>query len=224
MMNTILHKLSLAVVPQFYRAFTGLLFSTCHLQEEGIAYLKECEAAGPYIAAFWHYGIYYIIYQSRKKPWVAMVSASKDGEYVARLLNSMGHVTVRGSKGKEKDGVKALRRMTEWVKKGRMAAIVADGSQGPAHRVQAGAIILASRTGVPILPVAWSADRYYTFKSWDRSIIPKPFSHIYMCYGEPMTVSSRIRGEEFEEKRLELEKRLNGQYKKAWARFGRQNH
>jgi hypothetical protein len=224
MKNTFSHRLALTLAPPLYQLLTSLLFRSCRLEEAGVEHLDRCEKGGAYIAAFWHYGIYYIIYRSQGRPWAAMVSASRDGEYIARLLERMGYETVRGSRGRDKEGVKALREMTAWLKKGGRAAIVADGSQGPAQVVQAGAIILASRTGVPVLPVVWSADRYCTFKSWDRSIVPKPFSRIYMCYGEPLIVSPRARGEEFEERRLELEKRLNGLYKKSWARFGREKH
>ena len=224
MKDNLLTKLSLAVVPPFYQVVTGLLFKSCRLQEDGLEYRVQCHVAGPFIAAFWHYSIYYIIQCSVDRPWVAMVSGSSDGEYVARLLNRLGHATVRGSKGKGKQGFKALMEMAQWMTKGRMAAIVADGSQGPARVAQPGAIILASRTGAPILPTAWSADRYYAFNSWDRSILPKPFARIYLCHAEPLWVAPKIQGQELEDKRLELENRLNGLYEKAWSRFDRKEH
>ncbi len=224
MKDTLLAKMSLALVPPFYQVVTGLLFKSCRLEEDGLGYRAQCHAAGPFIAAFWHYSIYYIIQRSIDRPWVAMVSNSSDGEYVARLLNRLGHATVRGSKGKGKQGFKALLEMAQWMTKGRSAAIVADGSQGPARVAQPGAIILASRTGAPILPTAWAADRYYAFNSWDRSILPKPFARIYLCHAEPLWVVPKIRGQELEDKRLELENRLNGLYEKVWSRFGRKEH
>jgi lysophospholipid acyltransferase (LPLAT)-like uncharacterized protein len=222
--NDLVYKLGLALVPPVYQLTTALLFKTCRLEETGTEFLDRCEKKGPYIAVFWHYGIYYTIHSSKGRSWAAMVSASKDGEYVARLLERMGYETVRGSRGKDKEGVKALREMTASLQKGRRAAIVADGSQGPPRVLQPGALILASRTGVPILPLAWAADRYYTFRSWDRSIVPLPFATIRMCYGEPLTVPQRLRGEEFEAQRLGLENQLNDLYEKAWARFGRREH
>jgi len=224
MKNTLLTKLSLILMPPLYQAVTGVLFKSCRLEEDGLEYRAQCYAAGPFIAAFWHYSIYYIIRCSVDRPVVAMVSASGDGEYVARLLRRLGHTAVRGSKGKGKQGFKALMEMARWMTKGRMAAIVADGSQGPARVAQPGAIILASRTGAPILPTAWAADRYFSFNSWDRSILPKPFARIYLCHTEPLWVPSRIKGQELEDMRLELEKRLNDLYVKAWGRFGRKEH
>jgi lysophospholipid acyltransferase (LPLAT)-like uncharacterized protein len=224
MKNSLLAKMSLAVVPPLYQAVTGVLFKSCRLEEDGLEYRAQCYAAGPCIVAFWHYSIYYIIQRSVDRSWVAMVSASSDGEYVARVLRRLGHTAVRGSKGKGKQGFKALMEMAQWMDRGRMAAIVADGSQGPAREAQPGAIVLASRTGAPILPTAWSADRYHAFGSWDRSILPYPFARIYLCHAEPIWVLPRIQGQELEDKRLELEKSLNDLYAKAWGRFGRKEH
>ena len=224
MKDSLLTRLSLVLVPPLYQAVTGLLFKSCRLQEDGLEYRARCSEAGPFIAAFWHYSIYYIIQRSVDRPWVAMVSASSDGEYVAKLLNRLGHATVRGSRGRGKQGFKALLEMAQWMTRGRRAAIVADGSQGPARVAQPGAIILASRTGAPILPTAWAADRYYVFNSWDRSILPKPFARIYLCHAEPLWVAPKIQGQELEDKRLELENRLNTLYEKVWSRFGRKEH
>ena len=224
MKNTLLTKLTLALVPPLYQAVTGVLFKSCRLEEDGLEYRAQCYAGGPFIAAFWHYSIYYIISHSVDRPLVAMVSASADGEYVSRVLQRLGHTAVRGSKGRGKQGFKALMEMAQWMTRGRMAAMVADGSQGPARVAQPGAIILASRTGAPILPTAWAADRYHAFGSWDRSVLPKPFARIYMCHAEPIWVPPRIQGQELEEKRLELEKGLNDLYAKVWRRFGREEH
>jgi lysophospholipid acyltransferase (LPLAT)-like uncharacterized protein len=224
MKNTLLIKLSLALIPPLYQAVTEVLFKSCRLEEDGLEYWTQCDARGPFIAAFWHYSIYYILRRSVDQPLVAMVSASSDGEYVTRILQRLGHTAVRGSKGKGKQGFKALMEMAQWMTRGRMAAMVADGSQGPARVAQPGAIILASRTGAPILPMAWSADRYHAFGSWDRSILPYPFARMYLCHAEPIWVPSRIQGQELEDKRLELEKRLNDLYAKAWHRFGRKEH
>ena len=116
----------------------------------------------------------------------AMVSASRDGEYLARLAEKFGFATVRGSKNNK--SVEGLKAMLRAVRKGSNAAIVADGSQGPPKIVQAGSILLAARTGVPIIPMVYAASSYFTINSWDRTIIPKPFSRIDFYYGEPLFV------------------------------------
>lgn len=224
-MKDLLYKVSLALVPPLYVWLTRLLFATCRFEVFGQDAWQAQLAQGPAIGAFWHYGIYYNMQVGSRYSMVAMVSASQDGEYVARTLNRMGVATVRGSKGKGKGGFEALLEMKKIMTEGnRSAAIVADGSQGPARVVQPGAVILASRTGAPIFPVAWAADRYHAFGSWDRSILPLPFARIAFYYGEPLAVPPEIRGGEMERYRLALEERLNALYEQAWARFGRKEH
>lgn len=224
MKSGIFYKISLAVVPAIYLGLARLLFLTCRREEILVHFREQCETAGRFIIAFWHYGVYYIMLQPRAGSWVAMVSASADGEYVSRILNKMGCETLRGSRGKGKSGFAALREMIGQVNRGRNAALVADGSQGPEFVAQPGAILLASRTNVPILPVAWAADRYWRLRSWDRSVVPKPFARIVMGYGEPLTVPAGIKSETVEPYRFELERRLNALYSDLWKKFGRSGH
>ena len=109
-------------------------------------------------------------------------------------------------------------------KRGRNAAIVADGSQGPAMKVQAGALLLASKTGAPIIPFTVGADRYIAFRSWDRTILPKPFSKIIIKWGEPLAVPPGLKADGIEEFRLKLEERLTDDYREVWGHFGKDEH
>ncbi len=104
------------------------------------------------------------------------------------------------------------------------AAIVADGSQGPALKAQPGAVLAASVTQTPILPFIWSADRYWCFKSWDKTVIPKPFARVKVFYGEPITIPPKIKADEIDRCTNDLEKRLRNLYKKAWGEFGLEKH
>ncbi len=221
-MNEFLYKLSLAVAPPVYHGLTSLLYATCVTRYSGLEHRDRCLAGGTFIAAFWHYSIYYTIFESRGVPMAAMVSGSRDGEYISRVLQRLGYETVRGSR--KKGGLDALKGLGHWLENGRNAGIVADGSQGPPRIAQGGAVLLASRSGRPILPMAWGADRYFTFRSWDRSALPKPFAKIRMCFGEPLRVPAGLRAADLEGYRLELEKRLNMVYQEAWGFFGREEH
>jgi len=139
------------------------------------------------------------------------------------FLTRMGLATVRGSRGK--GGLRALKEMKAAMDgEGKKAAIVVDGSQGPALKVQAGAILLASKTGAPILPFVWGADRYWAFKSWDRTVLPKPFAELAVYYGASLHVPAGIRAVDLEAYRLNLEERLNKLYCRAWGRFGIEHH
>lgn len=209
------------VVPPLYRLVSWLLFSSCRAEKIGTENLQPAGDANC-IMAFWHYSVFYCLHLCRGLSAVAMVSGSTDGDYVARLLHGLGIATVRGSRAK--GGLAALKKMAAAMDEGRSGAIVADGSQGPPLVVQAGVILLASRTGQAIVPVAWSANRYYTFRSWDRTILPKPFARLFLICGEPLRVPAELGKGDIEDYRLQLEKRLLNVYQTAWGRFGKEGH
>jgi lysophospholipid acyltransferase (LPLAT)-like uncharacterized protein len=221
--GSVLHKVSLAVVPRMISWLMRAWFATCRIIEHDVHYRERCrEHDNPVIATFWHYAIVYNFYHMRKESGAAMVSASKDGEYIARLAPLFGFAPVRGSRNRK--GMQAMKEMMKFVGEGRHAAIVADGSQGPPQVVQAGSILLASRTGAPILPMLWSASRYYAVNSWDRTVIPKPFSRIDFFYGEPLVIPKGLKADGIEEYRLQLEKSLGSLYRKAWGVYGKTEH
>ncbi|MBA3013413.1 MAG: lysophospholipid acyltransferase family protein [Proteobacteria bacterium] len=218
------HHVSLAVVPPLYIGLSRMLFATCREQHQGIEHYHSLLASGkPFIACFWHYSILYAIKMIEGRDWVAMVSASDDAEYLSRTLTMLGHHTVRGSRNR--GGLVALKEMLAVIKRqGRRAAIVGDGSQGPPLVLQPGVILMASKAGVPILPFAWGVDRFWTFRSWDRTVLPKPFARVAMCFDEPVTVPPAMTGQEIEHWRQEVEGRMLTLYTRAWRSFGRKGH
>ena len=217
------YGLSLRLVPVLFIWLSRVWFATCRIRVHGQEFRDQIDESGePVVITFWHYTIFFIFYFLRNESGVGMVSASRDGEYISRLANRMGFATVRGSRGK--GGAKAIKGLIRYMREGRNAALVADGSQGPARVVQAGSIVLSSRAGAPILPMLWSCNRYKRFGSWDGTVLPYPFSRIDFFYGEPLAVPSGIRSEEVERYRLILEKRLNDLYDRAWKQQGRIEH
>lgn len=218
------YRASLAIVPPLYIGISRLLFATCREQVQGLEHYQALLSSGkPFIACFWHYSILYVIQRIEGRDWAAMVSASKDAEYLSRTLNLLGHQTIRGSRNR--GGLIALKEMLVAVKRqGRKAAIVGDGSQGPPLVLQPGVLLLASKTGAPILPLAWGTDRFWSFRSWDQTVLPKPFARIAMCFEEPLTVPPSLSAEEMEHWRLKLEGRMLDLYARAWQTFGRDGH
>lgn len=176
----------------------------------------------PVIASFWHYSLVFNLFFQRKTSGTAMVSASRDGDYIAALARHFGFSSVRGSRNR--GGARALRSLLVAVKGGSDAAIVADGSQGPARIAQPGALLLSSRTGAPVIPVVWSASRYFNIKTWDKTAFPKPFSHVHYFYGEAIHVPAKVNQQEMEHYRQLLENRLNSLYDQAWKKYSRKNH
>ncbi len=223
-MKLLSKNILLAVVPPMYSLVSRLLFASCRVRDHDRKYYQLVLDGGDnFIAAFWHYSLFFILHRACIHKMVAMVSASSDAEYVSAFLSRLGVETVRGSRNK--GGMKALKQMVTIMKETmKGGAIVADGSQGPPRVAQAGAILLAAKTGAPVLPVAWGADRYWVFKSWDRTVLPKPFARMAFYYGEPLFVPPDVKAKDIEPYRLELELRMNSIYQKAWAEFGVEDH
>lgn len=218
------YRISLALAPLIYKIISRVLFPSCRIEVRGREKIAEFGRTGqPFIAAFWHYGFFYITALDCTLPWAGMVSASEDGEYVARILKSLGFETVRGSKNRR--GIAALKGLIALVRdQGKNVAIVADGSQGPPLVAQAGAVLLASKTGAPIVPCGWAADRYITFNSWDRTVLPKPFARVLVRMGEPLFVPPDLKSAGIEEYRLRFEKELKANYDEVWGHFGIKEH
>lgn len=223
MNNGLVNSLLLLIIPKLFSWIMRLWFATCRVTEHnGDVLLSVRRGEDNIIASFWHYSIIYILYYLRGYPATVMVSASRDGEYIAKLAKEFGYNSVRGSKNHK--GVEALKGMLRAVLAGDNGAVVADGSQGPARILQPGALLVASRTGKPIVPVAWSASRYFTIRSWDKTAIPKPFSRVNVCFGEPVYLPRKMSAEELEEYRCTIENNLNDLYAEAWSRYGKRSH
>jgi lysophospholipid acyltransferase (LPLAT)-like uncharacterized protein len=138
----------------------------------------------------------------------ALVSASKDGGFLAAILERFGVQPVRGSSSRR--GAQALLELTSWADRGYNLAITPDGPRGPRYQVQPGAISLAQVTGLPIVPVSYSLGAKIRLKSWDQFQIPLPFSRCTMVFEKPIWVERGASDEEREQLRLELEHRLRG--------------
>ncbi|MHB1349481.1 MAG: DUF374 domain-containing protein [Desulfobulbus sp.] len=216
------YRLALAALPPLYVGLTRLWFATCRLTVHGRQYLDEALQNSAVIVPFWHYSIFYMLYHVRHYPAVALVSASRDGEFIARIARRLGFLTVRGSSNRK--GVQALKGLLRAMREGRNVGLVADGSQGPARRVRPGAVYLASKTGAPLVPMVWAADRCTIFGSWDRTVLPWPFCRIVMRYGKPLHVPNNLDNEGLEQYRQLLEEQMNEMYEQVWREFGRTRH
>ena len=160
------------------------------------------------IYALWHGRIFFMPYLYRwQRRLYCLASPSIDGEIIAGILRLFRLNIIRGSS--YKGGGRAFRELIKVVKEGNSAAIIVDGSRGPACKAQGGVIHLAMLGGTPILPLTFSAEKAIVLKSWDSFIIPRPFSRVVAIYGEPIYIPRELSGDQIEEKRIELEKRLN---------------
>lgn len=222
MKNKYFYKISLTVLPLLISLLLRLWFLTCRIREHGSDNRQQVDQGNSVIAIFWHHCLLYVFYHLRADRAAVLVSASEDGEYIARLAHCLNFDTVRGSSNRR--GLRALKELLAYIDNGGHAGIVADGSQGPPQVVQAGSILLASKSGAPILPVAWSASGSFAFNSWDHTCIPKPFSRIDFYYGNPLFVPSDLGRDEIEHYRIRLEEEMNRLYREAWAQQGKEKH
>lgn len=167
----------------------------------------------PVILSLWHNRLMFVcscLFGRLRKGFriTIMISQSKDGELGTRLAEDVGIDVVRGSASR--GGTQGLRGLLRAVVKKRNSVyLLPDGSKGPIYEVKAGAIVLSKMTQAPILPISWSADRYWRLKSWDRMIIPKPFARIAVSVGESITVERKIDEAEQEMYRIQLQDSLS---------------
>jgi len=162
----------------------------------------------PFIAAFWHGRLLMApAGWPRGAPLKVIISHHRDGEFITRTAARFGVEAVRGSTSK--GGAKALLAMLRVIKGGEFVGITPDGPRGPRMRAQMGAVVLAQMSGVPIIPATYAVSRRRIAGSWDRFIIPLPFSRGIYLWGSPVTVPRDADAEILEAKRLELENELN---------------
>lgn len=169
-------------------ALLGILSATWRTRVHNMEVLKPYEGGKQgLILGLWHGQLLALAWYMRRRGIVVLVSASRDGEIITRVIESWGYRTVRGSS--TRGGREALVALLKELRAGSTVAITPDGPRGPAHKYQAGALVAAQRTGVPIIPYALHVDRAWRLKGWDRFTIPKPFARITFVFGEPQHVS-----------------------------------
>jgi len=140
------------------------------------------------IFVVWHGDLLPAIWNHRREGVTALVSEHGDGEILARVIESLGFATARGSttRGSER----ALLSVSRVARNGGDLAITPDGPRGPSHSFAPGALIVSQRSGAPIVPVAVHAERCWRLRSWDRLIVPKPFARVSVAYGPPTVVTA----------------------------------
>ena len=165
------------------------LASTWRIRVIGDAGLRaEREAGRAVIITLWHGQMLPLLYQHRGEGVAVLISEHRDGEIIARIATALGHRTVRGST--TRGAGRALLSMVRQVESGQDIAVTPDGPRGPAKSFAPGALIVAQRTGAAIIPATATARAAWRLKSWDRFMIPRPFTRIVISYGAAAHVSA----------------------------------
>jgi lysophospholipid acyltransferase (LPLAT)-like uncharacterized protein len=160
-----------------------------------------------YIGALWHNRLLVFPVVLRRffgnRPGAALISASRDGDLLTDAVHRFDYDVVRGSSSKL--GASALLQLSDVLAACRDIVITPDGPRGPAYELGPGIIFLAQKTGARVLPFNMEYSSCWRLKSWDRFIIPKPFSKVRVIVGEPEQIRSTSTPEEFEAERLRLQ-------------------
>ena len=195
------------------------LRATISFRTDGLDLIKpRWEKGLPSIYALWHQRMLMLPFSYFGPGASVLVSTHRDGELIARILPHLGLSCVRGST--TRGGSSGFRQMVEVLQSGHDVAITPDGPRGPKHVVQIGVIALAKMTGLPIFPVTYACSRCLRLNSWDRFIIPAPFSRGVFIYGQPLTAPEDADDDHAEALRVELERRLVSLTDRAEALVG----
>lgn len=160
----------------------------------------------PVVVAFWHGRLLYLLWLYRRQRATVLVSHSRDGEFVSQILACFGLQPTRGSTSH--GGRRGLLEMVKKVRQGYIVGFTPDGPRGPRYQAQAGIVMVAKRTGAAILPVAYSARWQKVLRTWDRFVVPLPFSRVVVVYGKPIYVPARASTGTVRAKRHEVETSL----------------
>jgi lysophospholipid acyltransferase (LPLAT)-like uncharacterized protein len=189
------------------RGLLGSYFSTVRLNKEGADNYEQFRSRGePVLFAFWHGHLLPLVYFHRNEGVVVLVSDHSDGEYIARVILRHGFEVARGSS--TRGGVKGLKGILRAAREGRDLGITPDGPTGPRQVVKLGTVVAAQLTGLPIIPVSVGANRAWHVRSWDRFMVPKPFSTLRIRYGTPVCVPRRAEEPALKELARRLEEEL----------------
>lgn len=170
-------------------------------------YTARVEAGAPLAYTLWHGRLLPLTWWHRGRDIAALISLSKDGEYIARVVEGWGYRVVRGSSSR--GGRRALAEMIRHGREGRSLAFTPDGPRGPREKMKAGVLLAAQRAGMPIVPVTAAATRAWWFEGWDRFLVPKPFSRLVIQHAAPVRIDASLDEAGLERLALEIERTLN---------------
>ena len=182
----------------------GPTLRICISREDGA---QQTVGQRPLIGSFWHACIIPATYMCRNLGVRVMSSNSYDGEYMGRIIRKFGFVAVKGSSSR--NAVLALLGLRRALNDGWSVAFTLDGPRGPRYKVKPGPVALGKSSGVPLTMFHMAVDKAWVLNSWDRLIIPKPFSRVLVRFGKLIEVPRDATAEDIDRYQCELQAALD---------------
>jgi lysophospholipid acyltransferase (LPLAT)-like uncharacterized protein len=179
---------------------------TIRLELEDRGKILQAPLSERFIGALWHNRLLLLPFALRRflpeRQGAALISASRDGAWLAKLVRRFGFLVVRGSSSRQ--GAAAMLQLADVIASGRDVVITPDGPRGPAYRPGGGIILLAQKTGARVVPLNLEYSRCWRLRSWDQFVLPRPFARVRFILGPPHEVVSTSDEEGFERERERL--------------------
>ena len=212
--KTITRSLILKLAPYLILLISRVLSKTCKISSiEGAENIQQLmHDKQPFLPCYWHQqsvfcALYLLKLQPQGLKLAFLASPSRDGEIGVKVFNTLGAKVIRGSSSKS--GAKALRGVYLAIKKEKISvATTSDGPRGPTFEFKPGWLMLAQLCDVPIIPMAYAADKSWKFNTWDKFFLPKPFSKISIVIGKPVYVAKKLQADELDDLQNKLTKTL----------------
>ena len=215
-------RAALSIVPRVVWALLWLMGHTWRFEviaEEGVEPIVYGQRSPNRIFCFWHQCTLPCTVYFQHSLAVILISRSFDGEMITRILKRFRFDAVRGSSSR--GGSEGLRSLVHVLGEGKTAIFTADGPRGPIYQSKMGPIRLAQLSGAPIGAFHLEPERAWTMKSWDRFLVPKPFTRIVVSWAQWTHVPADLPSDRFEEKLQELNAALERARMRAYAHLGR---
>jgi len=219
---TLWRRIALVVLTPLFSFLMQAIWAVFRFEVRGDENFKKLVAEQrPVVFAFWHEGLLVLCWYLARLLAIGyrltfLISPSVDGEFGVRILARFGSTAVRGSA--RRSGAAALRGLNKTIHDDRQSpCITLDGSKGPRRYCKPGAIMVARMADVPIVPLGFAARRAWRLPSWDRHLIPWPFSKVVITVGNPYTVPRQMDSDAVENWRSDLEQRVNDRMAAAEA-------
>lgn len=202
-------RIVLAVVPPALAWCVRALHVGCTVEVRGQEHWDDVAGREDhFLMGFWHESIAMAGWYFRDRGYCSLTSLSFDGELAARVIRRLGSKALRGSSSR--GGLQAISELTKAADAVPVLAFTLDGPRGPRRLAKPGIAIVAAKTGLPIIPVAFACEKARRLKTWDRMSIARPLAKITCAYAPPIPPPLGATREDIEKTRLRVETELNG--------------